>query len=53
MGERKCEYRVLVENPEGRRPFGRLRRRCENNIEMNLQKVGVEAMEGLCLLKLS
>jgi len=29
-------YRVLVGKPEGKRPFGRPRRRWEDNIKMNL-----------------
>ena len=33
-------YRVLVGKPEGRRPLGRLRRRWEDNIRMDLGEVG-------------
>jgi len=40
MGERRGVYRVLVVKPEGNRPLGRLRRRREGNIKMDLQKVG-------------
>ena len=40
MGERKCIYRVLVRNPEGKRPLRRPRRRWEDNIKMDLQEVG-------------
>ena len=32
--------RVLVGKPEGKRPLGRPRRRCEDNIKMFLQEVG-------------
>jgi len=39
MGVRKAAYRILVEKPEGKRPLGRSRRRCENNIKMYLQEV--------------
>jgi hypothetical protein len=38
-GERRGVYRVLVEKPERKRPLGRLRRRWEVNIKMNLQEV--------------
>jgi hypothetical protein len=38
--ERKCAYRALVGNPEGKRPLGRPRYKRENNIEMDLQEVG-------------
>jgi len=32
-------HRVLVKKPEGKRPMGRLRRRWEDNIRMDLQEV--------------
>ena len=40
MGEGRRVYRVLVGKPEGKRPFGRPRRRWEDNIKMDLQEVG-------------
>ena len=40
MGEGRGVHRVLVGNPEGRRPLGRPRCRCEDNIKMDLQAVG-------------
>jgi hypothetical protein len=40
MGEGRGEYRVLVVKPEEKRPLGRPRRRCEDNITMDLQEVG-------------
>jgi hypothetical protein len=39
MGEGRGAYRLLVGRPEGRRPLGRLRRRWEDNIKMDLQEV--------------
>jgi len=39
-GERRGVCRVLVGKPEGKRPPGRLRRRWEDNIKMDLQEVG-------------
>ena len=33
-------YRVLVGKSEGKRPFGKPRRRWEDNIKMDLQDVG-------------
>ena len=44
MGERRGVYRVLVGKPEGKRPLGRPRRRWEDNIKMDLQKVGCGGM---------
>jgi len=40
MGERRGVYRDLVGKPEGKRPLGRLGRRWEDNIKMDLQEVG-------------
>jgi hypothetical protein len=40
MGEDRDVYRVLVGKPEGKRPLGKPRRRWEDNIMINLQKVG-------------
>jgi hypothetical protein len=40
MGEDRGVHRVLVGKPEGKRPLGRLRRRWEDNIMLDLQVVG-------------
>ena len=40
MGEERVVHSVLVEKPEGRRPLERPRRRCVDNIRMDLQEVG-------------
>jgi hypothetical protein len=40
MGERRNAYRILVGNPEGRRPLGRPRHRWVDNIKMDLRDVG-------------
>jgi len=45
MGDRRGVYRVLVGKSEGKRPLGRPRRRWEDNIKMNLYKVGCEVMD--------
>jgi hypothetical protein len=37
MGERRGAFRVLVGQPEGRRPLGISRRRWEGNIKMHLR----------------
>ena len=44
-GERRDLYRVLVGNPEGRRPLGRPRLRWEDDIKMNLQEVECGSMD--------
>ena len=38
-------YRVLVGNPEGKRPLVRARRRWKNSINMDLQEVGCGGMD--------
>jgi len=38
-------YSVLVGKPEVKRPFGRPRRRWEDNIKIYLQEVGCECMD--------
>jgi hypothetical protein len=51
MGERRGAYRFLVGKPEGKRPFGRPRRRWEHNIKMDLQEVVWAAWTGLIWLR--
>jgi len=45
MGEGRGVYKVLVGQPEGKRPLGRPRNRWEDNIMMDLQEVGCEGMD--------
>ena len=40
-GEGRGVHRVLVGKPEGERPLRRHRRRWEDNIKIDFQKVGV------------
>jgi hypothetical protein len=40
IGERKGAYRVLVGKRERKKPIGRPRHRWEDNIKVDLQKVG-------------
>jgi hypothetical protein len=42
MGEARGVYRVLVGRPEGKRPLGRPRRRCDGNIKMDLREIGID-----------
>jgi hypothetical protein len=39
MGEGRNVYRVLVGKPEGKRPLGRMRRRWEGGIKMDLREL--------------
>jgi hypothetical protein len=46
MWEGRGAYRILVGRPEGRRPFGRPRRRWEDNNKMDLSRSGKGAWTG-------
>jgi len=50
-GERRGLCRVLVGKPEGKRPLGKPRRRWEDNIKMDLQKVGFGGMDWIELIQ--
>jgi hypothetical protein len=50
IGEERGVYGVLVGKPEGKRPLGRPRRRCEDNIRMDLQEVGCGGMDMMGLV---
>jgi len=45
MGERRVVYRDLLGKAEGKRPLGRLKRRWEDNIKMDLQEVRREGID--------
>jgi hypothetical protein len=39
-GKKRNTYRILVGKPEGKRPLGRPRRRCVDNIKIDLRGMG-------------
>jgi hypothetical protein len=39
-GDKRNTYRILVGNPEGKKPLGRPRRRWVDNIRMDLGEMG-------------
>ena len=45
MGDRRGVYRILLGEPEGKRPLGRPRRRWKDNIKMDLQEVECGGMD--------
>jgi hypothetical protein len=45
MGERRGVYRILVSKRGGKKQLGRLRRRWEDNIKMDLKEVGFGSMD--------
>jgi len=52
MGEGRGMHRVLVGKHEGKRPLGRPRRRWEDNVKMDLQKVGGSCGTGWSWLRI-
>jgi hypothetical protein len=42
MGHMRNAYKVIVENPEGKSPLGRPRRRWKDNIRMDPREIGWE-----------
>jgi hypothetical protein len=49
VGAMETAYRILVTKPEGKRSLGRLLRRCEDNIRMDLTIIRWEGVNGMCL----
>jgi hypothetical protein len=49
MGERRNAYRILVGKPERKRPLRRPRRRCADNIKMDLREVGWDGRDWINL----
>jgi hypothetical protein len=44
-GEKKNAYRILVGEPEGKRPLGRQRRRWVDNIKIHLREIEWDGMD--------
>jgi hypothetical protein len=44
-GEKRNAYRILVGNPEGKRPLGRPRHRWVDNIKMDLREIRWDGMD--------
>jgi hypothetical protein len=45
VGDTRNAYKILVGKPEGKRPFGRPRRRWEDNIRLDLREIGWEGVD--------
>jgi hypothetical protein len=44
MEEMRNAYKILVGKPKGKRPLGRPRYRLEDNIKIDLRKIGLEGV---------
>jgi hypothetical protein len=49
MGETRNAYKILVGNPEGKRPLERRRRRWVDNIKMDLREIGWDGRDWIDL----
>jgi hypothetical protein len=49
MDETRNAYRILVGQPEGKRPLGRQRLRWVDNIKMDLREIGWDGMNWIDL----
>jgi hypothetical protein len=49
MGEKRNAYRILMGKPEDKRLLGRPRRRCVDNIKMDLGETGWGGMDWIDL----
>jgi hypothetical protein len=45
IGEKRNAYRISVGKPEGKRPLGRPRRRCVDNIKVDLSEIEWDDMD--------
>jgi hypothetical protein len=48
-GETRNAYRILVGKPEGKRPLGRPRRSCVDNIKIDLREIGWDGVDWIDL----
>jgi hypothetical protein len=49
MGKKRNVYRLLVGEPEGKRPLGRPGRRWIDNIKVGLLEIGLSVVDWICL----
>jgi hypothetical protein len=45
MWEKRSAYRIVVGKPDGKRPLGRPRCKCEDNIKIDLRDIGWGGMD--------
>ena len=43
MEKGRSAFKILTRKPTGKRPLGTRRRRCEDNIRMDLEEMGINA----------
>jgi hypothetical protein len=50
-GEKRNAYRILMGNPEGKRPLGRAIQRTVDNTKMHLREIGCDGMGWIDLVQ--
>jgi hypothetical protein len=53
MDENRNAYRLFLGNTEGKRPLGRSRRRCVDNIKIDVGEIGCTVWTGLVCLRIA
>jgi hypothetical protein len=51
MEEMRSAYKILVEDPGGKRPLGRRRHTWEDNIRMDFREIGWEGVDWIRLAR--
>jgi hypothetical protein len=51
MVEMRNAYNILIGRPEGKKPLGRLRRRWEDNIKMDLREIGLKGVDWMHMVQ--
>jgi hypothetical protein len=49
MGKMRTACEILAGKPEGKKSVGRPRRRCDDNIKMDLKDIGLEGVDWIHL----
>ena len=52
MEEGRSAFKILKDKPTGKRPLGKPRHRWEDNIRMDLEVIGINAVIGLIRLRI-
>ena len=51
MEEGRSTFRIVTNKPTGKRPLGKPRHGCEDNIGMDLQEIGINAKNRIALIQ--
>jgi hypothetical protein len=51
MEQKRNKYKILIGKTKGKRPLGRPRRRCKDNIKMDLGETGFDDVDWIHLVQ--